>query len=331
MQINPKEVIKNKWLIGDDDFVIQQVGIDLKLTEEFILPPKGYHNCTLQGKISLPSDVFANLFVRSSYSRKGLFISSGVYDPGYGKDEPAPLGCTFYNMTDNPVTMREGDRICQVVFFKADASSDYCGYYNTTKEVESKLEKKIEIDKSKDLSREDMEVRLSQLAHFSVERNKRYGNSMVFLSNRDIMKLCMTKLTRSITLLKDKNNKLVDEIIDTINYLVFVLIRVDSIYKNIDFRDPYTGKFEDCYQASLDKEFITYDKYMNVVKKDLWTQIVTADSTLNPSDWVYKLCNDLFGAIQNISCITTRDLQKIIVSLLILWKRVNPESFYERI
>ena len=142
MQINPKRVIDEGWLIKSIYTQVQQVGIDCTLAEEVILPPKSCKNVEFNEKFHLPLTVFATPgMIRSSYSRMGIFCSSGVYDPYYGgnSDQGAPAGCTLYNMSDVEVTIKRNERILQFIFWEADAAAAYQGHYNNTESIRSKI------------------------------------------------------------------------------------------------------------------------------------------------------------------------------------------------
>lgn len=125
MQINPEEVL-GSGIVNPSAFTqVQQVGIDLSVQEEVILAPKSCKNILLNETIKLPDDVYAQFFQRSSYSRKGVFTTTGVYDPGY----EGSLGCTLYNMSEEEIVIPAGERVGQLICYKADAASSYNGQY----------------------------------------------------------------------------------------------------------------------------------------------------------------------------------------------------------
>ena len=91
MQLNPQQIIDEGILIISKWTECQQIGIDCSTSEEVILPPKGFKNILLNESVELPNEVYMMLYQRSSYSRKGVFITSGIYDSGFcGK-----VGCSF--------------------------------------------------------------------------------------------------------------------------------------------------------------------------------------------------------------------------------------------
>jgi len=131
--MNPKEVIKQKIIIPTDNTQIQQVGVDLTLRNSIELEPHSFINTELAEQFNM-KDYFGFLVIRSSYSRKGIFISSGVYDPGF----KGVGGISLYNMSDETIKIDAGTRICQIIVFKANSASDYDGHYNHNNSIESK-------------------------------------------------------------------------------------------------------------------------------------------------------------------------------------------------
>lgn len=70
--------------------------------------------------LGLPSDVYADVFGRSSYNRLGLSISS-MFQPGY-------RGCVsleLFNHSNIPVELIVGSRIVQALFFRNDQEETY--------------------------------------------------------------------------------------------------------------------------------------------------------------------------------------------------------------
>ncbi len=124
MQVNPQRVLDEKIVIPCEFTKVQQVGIDLSTSQDIVLYPGTSINILLNETIKLPIDMFATFHQRSTYSRKGVFVTTGIYDPAY----EGSLGCTVYNL--GPViTIPRNERIGQLVVFKADAASAYAGQW----------------------------------------------------------------------------------------------------------------------------------------------------------------------------------------------------------
>ncbi len=142
MNLNPIKVIERKIItlrVNVADKQMQQVGIDLTIKGkgDFVITAGEFRHiecnevCDMQEYMGL-------IYIRSSYSRMGIFSSSGVYDPGY----KGSIGVTIYNMSSKPIIIKQNSRIAQFVVYIADASHLYDGYYNnTTDQQTSKLEK----------------------------------------------------------------------------------------------------------------------------------------------------------------------------------------------
>ena len=125
MQINPIEVIE-KGVVTPSEFTkVQQVGIDCSLKDTIHLENLQSVNVLFNETINLPLEMFALFYVRSSYSRKGIFISGGVYDPGYH----GSIGCTIYNLSGSPIDINMGERIGQLICFEAKAAGPYNGQW----------------------------------------------------------------------------------------------------------------------------------------------------------------------------------------------------------
>lgn len=134
MIVNPKKILENGNIIPVSGTSCQQCGVDVTLKTDIIVKARGFLNIEIAEKISIPANAAALLCVRSSLSRRGVFISSGVYDPGFS----GAAGCTLYNMGDADLVMEAGDRIAQMVFFECDAASQYSGKYQYSTSGESK-------------------------------------------------------------------------------------------------------------------------------------------------------------------------------------------------
>lgn len=135
MQIQPNKIISSGILIPSEYTMVQQNGIDCSVKEEIILLSKTFKNIVLNETVNIPANVFATTNVRSSYSRKGIFISSGLYDSGYN----GLVGCSIYNLSEETITIPKNERILQMIFWEGQSAKMYNGYYNNTNKIESKI------------------------------------------------------------------------------------------------------------------------------------------------------------------------------------------------
>ncbi len=136
-QINPKQIIEQGIIsnIANQSEQLQQVGIDLTIKEDVILYNGECKNVEFNEKFDM-KDCFAIFNVRSSFSRQGVFVSTGIYDPGF----KGTGGCTIYNMAAGRIELKKGERIGQMICFKADAASSYDGHYNKSNSIDSQYE-----------------------------------------------------------------------------------------------------------------------------------------------------------------------------------------------
>lgn len=125
MQINPKEIVERGIIIPCEFTEVQQVGIDLTLSLGVEIKHGESVNVSFNEKVKLPIDVFSTFYQRSSFSRKGVFMTTGVYDPGY----EGSIGCTIYNMSGQDLSIPANHRVGQMLFWKAEAAGEYKGQW----------------------------------------------------------------------------------------------------------------------------------------------------------------------------------------------------------
>jgi len=110
-QKNPEHVgILPPALPGD-------VGFDLVCSEDTVIPP----NTNVKNAIIVPAGVqikipdghFCQITGRSSAAKRGLSIQTATIDNGYTGE----LFSCCWNQTQEPIIVKKGERIAQVVFF----------------------------------------------------------------------------------------------------------------------------------------------------------------------------------------------------------------------
>lgn len=112
----------------------QPASYDLRANEDFILEKGQLTLVASRELVELPSDLAATLRCRSSYARRGLFISGGFVDPGFR----GHLTLCLVNMGDAPIRISGGDRIVQMVFQEVtDGGEVYQGRYQDSRGVVS--------------------------------------------------------------------------------------------------------------------------------------------------------------------------------------------------
>ena len=121
------ELMKNKDL-GIEPFVEKNLtpnGYDLSIEEVFIkksnehikegnaeIPPQTWFAISTKEFIKMGPKVTSQLWIRSSYARRGVMASFGKVDAGFH----GTLTISCFNSNDETLKIPIGDRICQIVF-----------------------------------------------------------------------------------------------------------------------------------------------------------------------------------------------------------------------
>lgn len=86
---------------------------------------RGAYKIMTNETVTIPNNMLALGFTRTSLLRMGAFTQNGVWDAGFkGKSE-------FILVVENPfgITVKENARIVQLVFFAIDETESYKGIY----------------------------------------------------------------------------------------------------------------------------------------------------------------------------------------------------------
>jgi len=112
---------------------LNPAGYDLRCCETVVLPPKSHALVATLETVELGLNVTAYLHIRSSLAREGVIGSFAVVDPGFR----GQLTLLLYNAGDSEVTLREGERIVQIVFHRlgCGAQKGYNGSYQNSRGV----------------------------------------------------------------------------------------------------------------------------------------------------------------------------------------------------
>lgn len=89
-------------------------GLDLKASETITIAPGSTYNMSLGVGFAVPAGMVAYVFPRSSIGVKTplrMANSVGVIDSGY----TGPVHACYTNISNEPFTIHEGDRIAQLV------------------------------------------------------------------------------------------------------------------------------------------------------------------------------------------------------------------------
>ena len=114
--------------LGIDPFIEKNLtpnGYDLSIDEIFIrktdqhiregiamIPPMTWFAISTKEFVKMGPQITSQLWIRSSYARKGIMASFGKVDAGFH----GTLTISCFNSNDIEIEMPIGDRFCQIVF-----------------------------------------------------------------------------------------------------------------------------------------------------------------------------------------------------------------------
>lgn len=75
--------------------------------------------------VEIPEGVAALLIIRSSLSRNGIYLTSGIYDSLF----KGHIGFALHNRS-GPAVIEKGTRVGQIIFIESDNHGVYAGGYN---------------------------------------------------------------------------------------------------------------------------------------------------------------------------------------------------------
>ena len=108
---NNKNLTPNGYDLEIDEIYLKKN--DLTISEGVaIIPPLTWFVISTKEFIKMGSNVSSQLWIRSSYARKGIFASFGKVDAGFN----GTLTISCFNSNNESVKIPIGDRFCQIVF-----------------------------------------------------------------------------------------------------------------------------------------------------------------------------------------------------------------------
>ena len=90
----------------------------IRKTDEYVkegvavIPPLTWFAISTKEFVKMGASITSQLWIRSSYARKGIMASFGKVDAGFH----GTLTISCFNSSDEPVEIPIGDRFCQIVF-----------------------------------------------------------------------------------------------------------------------------------------------------------------------------------------------------------------------
>lgn len=120
-------------MLGIEPFIEKNLtpnGYDLSIDEAYIkktdehikegiavIPPLSWFAISTKEFVKMGPLITSQLWIRSSYARKGIMASFGKVDAGFH----GTLTISCFNSNDTPIEIPIGDRFCQIVFEKMNS------------------------------------------------------------------------------------------------------------------------------------------------------------------------------------------------------------------
>ena len=131
-----KNLTPNGYDLTVKEVVLRQSGEKLA-SGEAVVPPGGSFLISTKEYVRMPPDASGQLWIRSSYARRGVLAAFGKVEAGF--EGELTVGC--FNSSHEPVKIPIGDRFCQLAFEKMhsvpeklykDRSGNYQGQRGVT-------------------------------------------------------------------------------------------------------------------------------------------------------------------------------------------------------
>lgn len=129
LRLSSTFLIPKRWVVTDKgrealvidylDKIPQFDTVQLERGQYFELLPREWVTASTLETITMPDDLMAIMFPRSSISRRGLSLdSTGIIDAGYEGTLLVPIE----NKTDQVIRLHPGQRFCQLIFLPLSQS-----------------------------------------------------------------------------------------------------------------------------------------------------------------------------------------------------------------
>ena len=113
---NPKNLTPNGYDLSIEEVFIKKT--DSHITDGFaVVPPLSWFVISTKEFVKMSGKITAQLWIRSSYARKGVMASFGKVDAGFH----GTLTISCFNANDEELEIPIGDRFCQIVFEKLES------------------------------------------------------------------------------------------------------------------------------------------------------------------------------------------------------------------
>ena len=106
-----KNLTPNGYDLSIDEIYIKKTDNHIK-EGNAIIPPLTWFAISTKEFVKMGPQITSQLWIRSSYARKGVMASFGQVDAGFH----GTLTISCFNSNDEPLEIPIGDRFCQIVF-----------------------------------------------------------------------------------------------------------------------------------------------------------------------------------------------------------------------
>jgi len=106
-----KNLTPNGYDLSIEEIYIKKTEQHIK-TGTAVIPPLTWFAISTKEFVKMGPQITSQLWIRSSYARKGIMASFGKVDAGF--HGTLTIGC--FNASDKDVEIPIGDRFCQIVF-----------------------------------------------------------------------------------------------------------------------------------------------------------------------------------------------------------------------
>jgi len=113
---DPKNLTPNGYDLSIEEVFIKKT--DSTVNDGFaVVPPLSWFAISTKEFVKMSGKITAQLWIRSSYARKGVMASFGKVDAGFH----GTLTISCFNASDEELEIPIGDRFCQIVFEKLES------------------------------------------------------------------------------------------------------------------------------------------------------------------------------------------------------------------
>ena len=106
-----KNLTPNGYDLSIDEIFIKKTNEHIK-GGMAVIPPLTWFAISTKEFVKMGGKITSQLWIRSSYARKGIMASFGKVDAGFH----GTLTISCFNSNDEPLEIPIGDRFCQIVF-----------------------------------------------------------------------------------------------------------------------------------------------------------------------------------------------------------------------